>query len=115
MTGFNSKSNTSRCACVTIDFKKAFDTICWDAIKSIMELFGFDKNFCEMAMFCLCTMSFSHFIEGTPTEVFQAQREVRQGDPFSPLCNGCGVRHETCKKSGREQTIRIICEWWDYI
>lgn len=42
--GYNCK-RTSRRVCVTIDFSKAFDTLNWDAINTVMELVGIDPTF----------------------------------------------------------------------
>lgn len=69
---------------MTIGFKKTFDTIRWDAIDIIIELLEFDGIFREMIMTCLHSASFSMLEEGSPTELFIAQR-VMIGDPLSPL------------------------------
>lgn len=81
---FNCKS-TSRRACVTIDFSKAFDTLRWDAIETAMELLGIDGNFREMVMSCVSTASISALVEGSPTDIIKQGRGLRQGDPLSPL------------------------------
>lgn len=78
---FNCKS-TSRRACITIDFSKAFDTLRWDAIESAMELLGIDKAFREMVMACITTASISALVEGSLTNIIKPRRGLRQGDPL---------------------------------
>lgn len=82
--GFNCQS-TSRRACITIDFSKAFDMLRWDAIKITMELLGIDETFRRLVMSCVMTASMSALIEGSPTEIIKPGRGLRQGDPLSPL------------------------------
>lgn len=42
-----------------------------------MEMFRFNANFREMVKRCISIVSFSVMVEGSPTEVFHAQRGVR--------------------------------------
>lgn len=81
---FNCKS-TSRRACITIDFAKAFDTLCWDAIEVVMELMGIDFTFRQLVMTCVSTASVSALVEGSPTQVVKLNKGLRQNDPLSPL------------------------------
>lgn len=73
--GFIQK-NTSKCACVSIDFQKAFYTVRWHATDRIMELFGFNDYFREIVMSCVWPTSFSSLIEGSLTEILQTQRGI---------------------------------------
>lgn len=82
--GFNNKSTSMR-VCITIDFRKAFDTVKWDAIDKILELLGFDELFREMVMTCVTSSSFLVLFDGSPADVFQAQQGLRQGDLLSPI------------------------------
>lgn len=81
---FNCKS-TSRQACITIDFAKAFDTIRWDAIDVVMELMGVDQTFRQLITTCVSTASVSALVEGSPTKTINLQKGLRQGDPLSPF------------------------------
>lgn len=60
---------------MTIDFKKAFDMLRWDAIDYIMELLGFDNIFREIIMSCLSLVLSA--LEGSLMVLFNAQRGVR--------------------------------------
>lgn len=86
MQGFSCRS-TSKRTCITIEFRKVFETLQWDAIYNyMMELFGYNDSFRKKVMDGLCPkLILFSIIEGFPTEVFQAQRGIKQGDPLSPL------------------------------
>lgn len=59
--------STSRRACITIDFSKAFNILRWDAIETVLELLGVDEIFREIVMSCVMTASVSALVEGSPT------------------------------------------------
>lgn len=105
-------NSISRRALVTINFCKAFDMLRWDSIDIIMESLGFGSIFRDLVMACVKSASFSAMVEGPPTEVFQAQRGVRQGYPLSPLLFVFVIEYLTCltnKQSTRE--IRALHQW----
>lgn len=68
-----------------IYFTKAFDTLCWNSIDKVMELFGFYEIFRKLVMVYISSSSFSAMVEGSLLLVFQAQKGLKQGDPLSPL------------------------------
>lgn len=61
-------------ACITIDFRKAFDTLHRDTIDSMMEMFGFDNIFRELVMVCVKSASFSTWLRDC------LQRSSRMGE-----------------------------------
>jgi hypothetical protein len=46
---------------------------------------GFGLYFVKWIMACLNLVSFSIFLNGSATKIFQAERGIRQGCPLSPL------------------------------
>ena len=46
------EQNKIEAVITTVDFEKAFDTVSWDAMKRIMEAFGFSKRFITLVMTC---------------------------------------------------------------
>lgn len=65
-----------------IDFAKAFNMIWWDSVDIMLEAFGFDEVFRELVMSCIHMTSFSTMVEGSPSDVFQPERGLPQGDPL---------------------------------
>jgi hypothetical protein len=68
-----------------IDIKKAFDSIDWNFLLSVMHQFGFSHVFCEWIRDILHSAHLSILINGKTVGYFQCTRGGRQGDPRSPL------------------------------
>lgn len=87
VAGVKCKSSSRR-AMWSIDFKKAFDCLRWDATDQIMASMGFDAVKRDV--------SFATLIEGSPLLIFTNKRGLRQGGPLPscylsyPLCISAG-------------------------
>lgn len=46
---------------------------------------GFGNKWCRWIKACLSSASMSVFVNGSPTEEFNLERGVRQGDPLPPF------------------------------
>jgi len=68
-----------------MDFHKAYDTVNWDALDSVMEVMGFGLKWRRWISQCLSTASVSLIINGSPSKPFKMERGIRQGDPLSPF------------------------------
>ncbi|KAL2246373.1 UNVERIFIED_CONTAM: hypothetical protein Sindi_2905500 [Sesamum indicum] len=67
-TGYNQARLPPRCA-LKVDIRKAYDTVEWDFLLSVLQLFGFPEIFSRWIKECISHPPF---------------RGLRQGDPFSP-------------------------------
>lgn len=67
------------------DFEKAFDTINWGFLDSVMDQMGFGHKWRMWIYGCLSSARASVLVNGAPTEEFSITRGVRQGDPLSPF------------------------------
>ena len=66
-----------------MDIRKAYDTIEWDFLSAVLELFGFPNIFTRWIEECVTTASFSVGLNGKPHGFFTGARGLRQGDPLS--------------------------------
>lgn len=85
MTRSFGQKSTPRRFCMTVDLRKAFDTLSWSAIDATLAVMGFSEEVRQMLDQCYCTTSFSVLCDDEPMARFESQRELRQGDPISPL------------------------------
>ncbi|KAL2234689.1 UNVERIFIED_CONTAM: hypothetical protein Sindi_1201100 [Sesamum indicum] len=82
-TGYNQTHLPPRCT-LKVDIRKAYDTVEWNFLIDVMELFGFPHTFVKWIEECVTTPSFSVGLNGKPHGFFTGARGLRQGDPLSP-------------------------------
>ncbi|KAL2224782.1 UNVERIFIED_CONTAM: putative mitochondrial protein [Sesamum indicum] len=82
-TGYNQARLPPRCA-LKVDIQKAYDTVEWDFLLSVLQLFGFPETFSRWVEECISSPSFSVGMNGKPHGYFAGARGLRQGDPLSP-------------------------------
>ncbi|CAM8972543.1 unnamed protein product [Rhodiola kirilowii] len=68
-----------------IDLRKAYDTIDWNFLKSMLENLKFPRKFIAWMMMCVQSTSYSIMINGEMVDFFEGKRGLRQGDPISPF------------------------------
>ncbi|GJT78359.1 putative RNA-directed DNA polymerase, eukaryota, reverse transcriptase zinc-binding domain protein [Tanacetum coccineum] len=68
-----------------VDFEKAFDTLSWSFLDSIMDQMGFGAKWKTWIQVCLHSAYASVVINGSPTKEFKIEKGLRQGDPLSPF------------------------------
>ncbi|XP_011101575.1 uncharacterized protein LOC105179634 [Sesamum indicum] len=82
-TGYNQSRLPPRYA-LKVDNRKAYDTVEWDFMIAVMELFGFPSTFMKWIEVCVTTPTFFVALNGKPHGFFPGARGLRQGDPVSP-------------------------------
>jgi len=75
------KQISLRCI-IKLDFRKAFDSIQWSFLQSV--LLGFPTQFVSLIMQCVETASYLVSVNGDLFGFFKGQYSVRQDDPLSP-------------------------------
>ena len=82
-TGYNQARLPPHCA-LKVDIRKAYDTVEWDFLLAVLQLFDFPLTFTRWIEECVTTTSFSIGLNGNPHGFFIGARGLRQGDPLSP-------------------------------
>ncbi|KAL2252814.1 UNVERIFIED_CONTAM: hypothetical protein Sindi_0076100 [Sesamum indicum] len=83
LTGYNQVRLPPRCT-LKVDIRKAYDTVEWDFLFAVLQLFGFPQTFTRWIEECVTTAAFSIGLNGNPHGFFAGARGLRQGDPLSP-------------------------------
>ena len=66
-----------------IDFQKAFDSVSWKFLYTILPLFGFKQDFCKWIKILNTNVKAAVLQCGILSDFFDIQRGCRQGDPIS--------------------------------
>lgn len=88
-----------------LDFEKAYDSVNWEFLLSMMENFGFGDKWVGWIRSCITTSRISVLVNGSPTAEFSPQKGLRQGDPLSPflftiVAEGLNILLERAKEKG---------------
>ncbi|XP_022030689.1 uncharacterized protein LOC110931611 [Helianthus annuus] len=83
MHNYHLNKGQPRCA-FKIDIQKAYDTVSWSFLESILKKFGFHHKMINWIMTCVTSVSYSLSINGELHGYFEGKRGLRQGDPMSP-------------------------------
>ncbi|KAJ0546635.1 putative RNA-directed DNA polymerase [Helianthus annuus] len=67
------------------DMEKAYDSLNWRFLESIMEQMSFPLTFIKWIMATVNCARASVLVNGSPTQEFSCHRGLRQGDPLSPF------------------------------
>ena len=92
--GYTRTHISPRCL-IKVDLKKAYDSIEWSYLKSVMVELGFPVCFVRWVFTCISTVSYSILINGKPSQPFRAKKGLRQGDPMSPFLFAIGMEYLT--------------------
>lgn len=91
-----------------LDFAKAFDTVNWEGLSSVMRARGFQELWISWMELILNTSKSAVLVNGCAGPCITCKRGLRQGDPISPylflivaetlqrmICSGAQIRHPT--------------------
>ncbi|XP_028058200.1 uncharacterized protein LOC114262057 [Camellia sinensis] len=68
-----------------LDFEKAYDSVNWEFLYSMLTNFGFGEKWVRWVKTCISTARVSVPVNGSPTTKFSPMKGLRQGDPLSPF------------------------------
>jgi hypothetical protein len=67
-----------------LDFKKAFDSVNWEALDAVLRARGFGSTFRGWILAILSTGKTAVLLNGVPGRWIACMNGLRQGDPLSP-------------------------------
>ncbi|GJW72625.1 putative RNA-directed DNA polymerase [Tanacetum coccineum] len=79
------KKHKRRLMFLKVDFEKAFDSLSWSFLFSVLEQMRFSSKWRNWIHSCLNSAFASVLVNGSPTNEFKIERGLRQGDPLSPF------------------------------
>ncbi|XP_074288360.1 uncharacterized protein LOC141613520 [Silene latifolia] len=82
--GYTRCHTSPRCM-IKIDIQKAFDSVDWSSLNTMLVALGFPVQFIQWVITCVTTAHYSLKINGNVVGYFPGQKDLRQGDPLSPL------------------------------
>jgi len=99
-----------RKSCNESGYIQSFDTLDWSFLHKVLKTFGFNETFCKWIHSILSSAKMSISINGKHHGFFSCTREVRQGDPLSPLlfCLAEEVISRSITKLAREGALNLI-------
>ncbi|GAU49412.1 hypothetical protein TSUD_374310 [Trifolium subterraneum] len=68
-----------------VDFEKAYDSVDLGYLDAFMGRMSFPILWRKWIKKCVCTITASVLVNGSPTDEFPMERGLRQGDPLSPF------------------------------
>ncbi|GKA60190.1 putative RNA-directed DNA polymerase, eukaryota, reverse transcriptase zinc-binding domain protein, partial [Tanacetum coccineum] len=83
MRNYHRRRGPPRCA-FKVDIQKAYDTVDWKFLETILVGFGFHPKMVQWIMVCVSGASYSISVNGNVHGLFKGKHGLRQGDPLSP-------------------------------
>lgn len=83
VNGYHKPTNSQRSA-IKFDISKAFDTVKWSFITSVLKVMGLPLQFVHWIRLCISTAAFSISVNGSLEGFFTSARGIRQGCSLSP-------------------------------
>lgn len=87
--------------------KKAYDRMEWDYLRKIMLKLGFPRQWADIIMRLVTTVSFSVLFNGDRLDSFRPSRGIRQGDPISSYLFLLTAEGLSCLLKSRIQSCNL--------
>ncbi|KAK2659185.1 hypothetical protein Ddye_005718 [Dipteronia dyeriana] len=81
---------------VKLDFEKAYDSVDHLFLDSMLKDMGFGSRWRQWVNSCILTPSISVLVNGSPSNPFNLERGIRQGDPILPFLFNIVIESLSC-------------------
>ncbi|GMI66103.1 hypothetical protein HRI_000279600 [Hibiscus trionum] len=78
------KQGSNGAFALKLDMSKAYDRVEWEFIRKMLTVMGFSKQWIDLVLKCVSSVSYRIVLNNVPGEIFKPSRGLRQGDPLSP-------------------------------
>lgn len=104
------KTSNRKGLVVKLDFEKAYDSVNWEFLFSMLSNFGFGEKRVSWMRTCVTSTKISVLVNGSPTSEFSPQRGLRQGDPlFNIVAKGLNILLCRAKELGFIKGAEVGC------
>jgi len=108
----NKRVGKTGCTALKLDMSKAYDWVEWEFLRRMMKKMVFCKQWVDLIMKCVCTVSYRIRVNGDLSNDFKPERGLRQGDPLSPylflICaEGFSVLQKRAEEDEKIQGIKV--------
>jgi hypothetical protein len=101
------RGSDQRFCALKLDMKKPYDRVEWEYLRKIMLKLGFHRQWVDIIMRLVTTVSFSVLFNGDRLESFRPSRGIRQGDPISPYLFLLAAEGLSCLLKSRIQSSNL--------
>ncbi|KAL4557518.1 hypothetical protein LXL04_035699 [Taraxacum kok-saghyz] len=97
------------------DIAKAYDSVSWDYLDTMMEAMNFGQKWRNWIHACLASSAMSFLVNSSPTNEFVMERGLRQGDPiaaflFTLIMEGLNLAVNKAVENGLFKDLKVG-EW----
>jgi hypothetical protein len=102
---------------IKLDISKAFDTVNWPYLMSIMTYLGFGRRWSNWISSLWCTSSSCYLLNGQPEKRVLHCRGVRQGDPLPPMLFLLAIEplHRLFRKAQQTDLLQHLSNGCEYL